>query len=149
MPEKSFNHELCARPRLMNINGPVLVVDSNMVMAGIVAERLGQIGLSEVHLSASLRTTITLLEQHKFCLILSEYDTATITGFDLWRVITGRDEWKKIPFILMSTDERKRANIIRFEEAGLPMVLVKPFSADQLRASVDVVTSKNPFGVMV
>jgi CheY-like chemotaxis protein len=133
----------------MRIEGPILVVEANKVMAAIVAERLSQIGLTDVHQSTSLRTTIELLQEHKFGLILSEYETTTITGFDLWRVITGRDEWKKIPFILMATDERKRANIVRFEEAGLPMVLVKPFSADQLQASIDVVTSANPFGVMV
>src|SRR6478672_1286730 len=101
----------------MHIEGPILVVDSKKVMAAIVAERLSQIGLTDVHQSTSLRTTITLLQEHKFGLILSEYETTTITGFDLWRVVTGRDEWKKIPFILMATDERKRANIVRFEEA--------------------------------
>src|SRR6478672_1638396 len=104
----------------MSIEGPILVVEANKVMAAIVAERLGQIGLTEVHQSTSLRTTIELLQEHRFGLIMSEYDTATITGFDLWRVVTGRHEWKKIPFILMASDERKRANIVRFEEAGLP-----------------------------
>jgi two-component system chemotaxis response regulator CheY len=133
----------------MAIDGPALVIDINVVMTAIVAERLTQVGITEVHQSVNLRSTITLLEQHRFGLILAEYETHPITGFDLWRVLTGREEWTSIHFILMATDERKRANIARFEEAGLPMVLVKPFSAEQLRASIEVVTSSNPFGIMV
>jgi two-component system chemotaxis response regulator CheY len=133
----------------MSVKGPVLVVDANLVMTAIVAERLGQIGITEVHQSANLRTTITLLETHKFGLIIAEYELHPITGFDLWRVLTGRDEWSTVPFILMATDERKRANIIRFEEAGLPMVLVKPFSAEQLKASIEIVSSANPFEVTI
>jgi two-component system, chemotaxis family, chemotaxis protein CheY len=131
----------------MSVKGPVLVVDANLVMTAIVAERLAQIGMTEVHQSANLRNTITLLETQKFGLIIAEYELHPITGFDLWRVLTGRDEWSTVPFILMATDERKRANIVRFEEAGLPMVLVKPFSAEQLKASIEVVTSANPFEV--
>jgi two-component system chemotaxis response regulator CheY len=133
----------------MSVKGPVLVVDANLVMTAIVAERLAQIGMTEVHQSANLRTTITLLETQKFGLIIAEYELHPITGFDLWRVLTGRDEWSTVPFILMATDERKRANIVRFEEAGLPMVLVKPFSAEQLKASIDVVTSDNPFAMVI
>jgi two-component system chemotaxis response regulator CheY len=133
----------------MSVKGPVLVVDANLVMTAIVAERLAQIGMTDVQQSANLRNTITLLETQRFGLIIAEYELHPITGFDLWRVLTGRDEWSSIPFILMATDERKRANIIRFEEAGLPMVLVKPFSAEQLKASIDVVTSANPFEVAI
>lgn len=132
----------------MILNGPALVVDVNLVMTAIVAERLAQVGISEVFQSASLRTTIQALESQPLGLVIAEYETHPITGFDLWRVLTGRQEWSTIPFILMATDDRKRANIIRFEEAGLPMVLVKPFSAEQLKASIEVVTSKNPFGVV-
>jgi CheY-like chemotaxis protein len=133
----------------MQITGPVLVVDANNVMARIVAERLGQIGLKDVQTSTSLRHTLTQLEAVKFSLVLSEYDTHPLTGFDLWRILTGREEWKSIPFILMADEERKRANITRFEEAGLPVVLAKPFSADQLAASIELVTSGNPFSAFV
>lgn len=132
----------------MAIDRPVLVIDANLVMTAIVAERLAQIGLSDVHQSNNLRQTITFLEQNAYGLIMAEYDLHPITGFDLWRVLTGRPEWSSVPFILMASEERKRANIVRFEEAGLPMVLVKPFSADQLKASIDVVTSANPFDIM-
>jgi two-component system, chemotaxis family, chemotaxis protein CheY len=132
----------------MAIEGPVLVIDANLVMTAIVSERLVQIGYTDVHQSSNLRQTITFLEQNRYGLIMAEYDLHPITGFDLWRVLTGRQEWSGVPFILMASEERKRANIVRFEEAGLPMVLVKPFSADQLRASIDVVTSANPFGIM-
>ncbi len=133
----------------MQITGPVLVVDANNVMARIVAERLGQIGLKDVQTSTSLRHTLTQLEAVKFSLVLSEYDTHPLTGFDLWRILTGREEWNSIPFILMADEERKRANITRFEEAGLPVVLAKPFSADQLAASIELVTSGNPFSAFV
>lgn len=133
----------------MKITGPVLVVDANSVMARIVAERLGQIGLGDVQTSTSLRTTLTSLETTKFSLVISEYDTHPLTGFDLWRIVTGREEWKDIPFILMADEERKRANIARFEEAGLPVVLAKPFSAEQLASSIELVTSGNPFSAFV
>ena len=135
--------------RTMILNGPALIVDVNLVMTAIVSERLAQVGVTEIHQSASLRTTIQALESHQFGLVMAEYETHPITGFDLWRVLTGRQEWSTIPFILMATDDRKRANIVRFEEAGLPMVLVKPFSAEQLKASIEVVTSKNPFGLVM
>jgi hypothetical protein len=49
----------------------------------------------------------------------------------------------------MADEERKRANITRFEEAGLPVVLAKPFSADQLASSIELVTSSNPFSAFV
>ncbi|MHB2167518.1 response regulator [Alsobacter sp. R-9] len=133
----------------MSISGPVLVVDSNAVMARIVAERLAQIGVTDVHTSITLRSTLTQLEMTTFALVISEYDTHPLTGFDLWRILTGREEWKSIPFILMADEERKRANIARFEEAGLPVVLAKPFSAEQLASSIDLVTSKNPFSAFV
>ncbi len=133
----------------MQITGPVLVVDANAVMARIVAERLGQIGLKDVQTSTTLRNTLTHLESTKFSLVISEYDTHPLTGFDLWRIITGREEWNAIPFILMADEERKRANISRFEEAGLPVVLAKPFSADQLASSIELVTSGNPFSAFV
>ena len=81
--------------------------------------------------------------------MISEYDTHPLTGFDLWRILTGREEWNAIPFILMADEERKRANITRFEEAGLPVVLAKPFSADQLASSIELVTSSNPFSAFV
>ena len=133
----------------MQITGPVLVVDANNVMARIVSERLGQIGLKDVQTSTNLRNTLTHLESTKFALVISEYDTHQLTGFDLWRILTGREEWNAIPFILMADEERKRANIARFEEAGLPVVLAKPFSADQLASSIELVTSSNPFSAFV
>ena len=133
----------------MQITGPVLVVDANNVMARIVSERLGQIGLKDVQTSTNLRNTLTHLESTKFALVISEYDTHPLTGFDLWRILTGREEWNAIPFILMADEERKRANITRFEEAGLPVVLAKPFSADQLASSIELVTSSNPFSAFV
>jgi len=138
-----------ARPAPMQIKGPILVIDANGVMARIVTERLGQIGLADVQTSTSLRHTLTNLETTRYGLVLCEYDTHPLTGFDLWRIITGREEWKTTPFILMADEERKRANITRFEEAGLPVVLAKPFSAEQLAASIELVTSGNPFSAFV
>ena len=127
------------------ITGPALVVETNSVMARIVSDMLSQIGIGEVETSTSLRETITRLEATKFGLIISEYATAPITGFDLWRVVTGREDWAGTPFILMADEERKRHNIGRFEDAGLQVVLTKPFSVEQLKNSIELVTSKNPF----
>lgn len=131
------------------ITGPALVVETNNVMARIVSDMLTQIGVAEVETATNLRETITKLETFKFGLIISEYATAPITGFDLWRVVTGREDWASTPFILMADEERKRHNISRFEDAGLQVVLTKPFSVQQLKNSIELVTSKNPFASFI
>jgi two-component system sensor histidine kinase/response regulator len=114
----------------------ILVVEDDESMLEILALLLQDEGY-RVLLASSGETALTLMQQEKPDLIVSDVTMPGMDGFDLYEHILGRGEWARIPFIFL-TARGQRADVRKGMELGADDYLVKPFEPEELLNAVKV-----------
>jgi len=115
--------------------GRVLVVDANADLRRYLERLLSD--RHEVVSAADGAAALTLIQQHKPDLVVCDAMTPRLDGFGLLRAIRSRAELRTIPVILLSARAGEDSRIEGLD-AGADDFLVKPFSARELLARVNV-----------
>lgn len=115
--------------------GRVLVVDDNPDMRRYVGRLLSS--RFEVITAADGATALDLVRERKPDLVLSDAMMPQLDGFGLLKAIRSRAELRTIPVILLSARAGEESRIEGLD-AGADDFLVKPFSARELLARVNV-----------
>ncbi|MBL9211674.1 MAG: response regulator, partial [Opitutaceae bacterium] len=115
--------------------GRVLVVDANADMRRYLARLLSD--RHEVSGAADGAAALGLIQQEKPDLVVCDALTPKLDGFGLLRAIRSRAELRTIPVILLSARAGEDSHIEGLD-AGADDFLVKPFSARELLARVNV-----------
>jgi two-component system chemotaxis response regulator CheY len=116
----------------------ILVVDDYATMRRIVRNLLSQIGMTEVDEAADGGEAIGKLRGGRFDLVISDWNMEPVTGLDLLRQVRADAGLGKLPFIMV-TAESKTENVIEAKKAGVSNYIVKPFTADTLKAKIAAV----------
>ncbi|MCW8836326.1 MAG: response regulator [Rhodospirillales bacterium] len=116
-------------------NMKVLIVDDYKTMLRILRNLLRQLGFNNVEEASDGAQALQQIGQHKFGLIVSDWNMEPMTGIQLLREVRGNAETKHIPFIMV-TAESKSENVIAAKEAGVSNYIVKPFNAETLKAKM-------------
>jgi len=120
----------------MDISIKVLIVDDFATMRRIVKNVLKQIGFTNITEADDGSTALEQLKSSSFDLIISDWNMPKMTGLDLLKTVRGMDEYKTIPF-LMVTAESQKQNVVEAVQAGVSNYVVKPFTADQLTEKLE------------
>jgi two-component system, chemotaxis family, chemotaxis protein CheY len=119
---------------------PVLIIDDYQTMLRIVRNLLRRIGFTDVDEARDGREALGKLREKQYGLVISDWNMAPMTGFELLQEVRAIPELNRLPFIMVTAEARTQ-NVIAAKQAGVDNYIVKPFSAETLRAKVSAVLS--------
>jgi two-component system, chemotaxis family, chemotaxis protein CheY len=120
---------------------PVLIIDDYQTMLRIVRNLLKRIGFTDVDEAKDGREALGKLRQKQYGLIISDWNMAPMTGYELLQEVRSTPDLCHLPF-LMITAEARTQNVIAAKQAGASNYIVKPFDAETLRSKLSSVLSR-------
>jgi two-component system chemotaxis response regulator CheY len=117
---------------------PILVVDDYTTMVRIIRNLLKQIGFENVDDASDGSAALIKLRSKKYGLVISDWNMAPMTGYDLLKEVRSDPALARTPFIMV-TAESKTENVIAAKKAGVNNYIVKPFNAQTLQHKIDAV----------
>ncbi len=117
---------------------PVLVVDDYKTMIRIIRNLLKQLGFNEVDEAADGGEALEMMRRRKYGLVISDWNMAPMTGYELLKEVRGDERLHRTPFIMV-TAESKTENVIAAKKAGVNNYIVKPFNAAALKTKISAV----------
>ena len=116
--------------------GPtVLVVDDYATMRRIMKNQLAQIGFSNVVEAADGEEAWQVLKSQHVDLVVSDWNMKPVTGYELLRRMRAEAETKGTPFIMVTAEARPQ-NVVAAKKAGVSQYIIKPFTAETLKAKI-------------
>jgi two-component system, chemotaxis family, chemotaxis protein CheY len=114
----------------------VLVVDDSETMQRIVCKILQRIGFENLERAGNGVEALQKLHEKKIGLVISDWYMEPMNGLVLTRRMRVESALRDIPVILMST-KANAENVIAAKDAGASAYIVKPFSAEALKAKIE------------
>jgi two-component system chemotaxis response regulator CheY len=125
----------------MDLSMKILIVDDFATMRRIMKNILKQIGFSNIIEADDGTTALEELKKTSVDLIISDWNMPKMTGLDLLKQVRGMDEFKDVPF-LMVTAEAQKQNVIDAVQAGVTNYVVKPFTAEAISEKLEKIFGK-------
>jgi len=122
----------------MDLNMTVLVVDDFATMRRIVKGVLKDLGFKNVIEAENGKAALSELKKEEIGLIISDWNMPEMTGIDLLKAVRAHDQYKELPFIMV-TAEGQKDNVIEAVKAGVTNYIVKPFTPETLRQKLEAV----------
>ncbi|MGO4526304.1 response regulator [Microvirga sp. 2MCAF35] len=122
----------------LDLSTPVLVVDDYQTMVRILRNLLKQIGFNDVDDASDGQAALDKLRARKYGLVISDWNMAPMTGYELLQQVRADAELNSLPFIMV-TAESKTENVVAAKKAGVNNYIVKPFNAETLRTKISAV----------
>ena len=116
----------------------VLIVDDYKTMLRIIRNLLRQIDLQDVEEASEGAEALAKLRAGNFGLVISDWNMAPMTGFELLQQVRADERLRATPFIMV-TAESKTENVIAAKQAGVSNYIVKPFNAETLQGKIEKV----------
>lgn len=110
----------------------VLVVDDYKTMVRIVRGLLEQLGFHNIDDALDGPSALEKIRQKDYGLILSDWNMAPMTGYDLLKAVRADARTKSIPFVMV-TAEAKTENVVLARQAGVNNYIIKPFNLAVLK----------------
>lgn len=107
----------------------VLIVDDFATMRRIVKGVLKQLGFINIIEAEDGNAALEELRKEKIGLIVSDWNMPNMSGLDLLKAVRGNDQFKNIPFIMV-TAEGQKENVIEAVKSGVSNYIVKPFTPE-------------------
>lgn len=114
----------------------VLIVDDYKTMLRIIRNLLKQIDLEDVEEASEGAEALAKLRAGNFGLVISDWNMAPMTGFELLQHVRADERLRATPFIMV-TAESKTENVIAAKRAGVSNYIVKPFNAATLKEKIE------------
>ncbi len=122
----------------VNMKMPILIVDDFKTMLRIVRNLLTKLGLSDMDEATDGMDALAKLKNRNYGLVVSDWNMQPMTGYELLQKVRGDDRLKSLPFVMV-TAESKVENVIAARQAGVNNYIIKPFSAEVLKAKLKTV----------
>jgi len=119
----------------------VLIVDDQNSVRQMTRLTLEEIGIRNIHEAENGRQAMDTAAVQPIDLIISDFNMPEMDGLGLLRAVRGHPVTRKVPFILL-TGRGDRELVVKAAQAGVNNYLVKPFTADILRAKIEQVMGK-------
>ncbi len=107
----------------------VLIVDDFATMRRIVKGVLKQLGFNNIIEAEDGNAALEELRKEKIGLIVSDWNMPNMSGLDLLKAVRGNEQFKSIPFIMV-TAEGQKENVIEAVKSGVSNYIVKPFTPE-------------------
>jgi two-component system chemotaxis response regulator CheY len=119
----------------VDLSMPILVVDDYNTMIRIICNLLKQIGFHNVDNATDGSAALAKLRGGSYGLVISDWNMAPMSGYDLLKELRADPAIGKTPFIMI-TAESKTENVIAAKRAGVNSYIVKPFNAETLQSKI-------------
>ena len=120
----------------IDFNMPVLVVDDYRTMVRIIRNFLRQLGFEDVDGASDGSAALEMMHEKDYGLVISDWNMAPMTGYDLLREVRNDDDLSRTPFIMVTADGTSE-NQVAAKRAGVSDYLQKPFNAATLRSKIE------------
>lgn len=117
---------------------PILIVDDYKTMLRIVRNLLQKLGFSDIDEAMDGTDALAKLKGRKYGLVISDWNMQPMTGYELLRKVRADEDLKSLPFVMV-TAESKVENVVAARQAGVNNYIIKPFSAEVLKAKLKTV----------
>jgi two-component system chemotaxis response regulator CheY len=117
-------------------NITILIVDDFSTMRRIVKNALRQLGYVNVIEADDGTTALDVLRREKIDFIVSDWNMPQMTGIELLKAVRTTDEWKDLPF-LMVTAEGQKEHVIEAVKHRVSNYIVKPFTPETLMEKIN------------
>ncbi len=114
----------------------ILIVDDFSTMRRIIKNILRQLGYVNIHEAEDGNAAIDILRKEKIHFIISDWNMPNMTGLELLKIVRTSEEWKDIPF-LMVTAEGQKEHVIEAVKYRVSNYIVKPFTAETLTEKIN------------
>ena len=112
----------------------ILIVDDSAVMRAMIKRVTTVAGLpiGTVYEAGNGREALDVLERHRIHFLFTDVNMPVMTGTELLREMQGRDEWRDIVRVVISTDgsDSRRHEA---EELNVKIYVEKPFRPEVMR----------------
>ena len=122
----------------MNTDMNILLVDDFSTMRRILKKALKVIGFNNFIEAEDGRDAVGKLKNQKVDMIFCDWNMPNMSGIEFLKYVRGEDEYKDIPF-LMVTAEGQKNNVIAAVDAGVTNYVIKPFSTDTIKEKLSKV----------
>jgi len=116
----------------------VLVVDDYKTMVRIVRGLLEQLGFKNIDDAIDGTTALQKIQQNDYGLILSDWNMAPMTGYELLKAVRADPRTRTTPFVMI-TAEAKTENVVAARQAGVNNYIIKPFTLAVLKQKLTTV----------
>jgi two-component system chemotaxis response regulator CheY len=116
----------------------ILVVDDFETMTSIVRSLLRKLGLSNVDAVFDGKSALRELRKRQYDLVISDWNMASMSGYDLLKEVRADPKLASIPFILITGSCTAEA-VLAAKAAGVSDYIIKPFTAETLRRKLNAV----------
>lgn len=116
----------------------VLVVDDYKTMTRIVRGLMQQLGFTSIDDAADGQAALAKIRSKDYGLILSDWNMAPMSGYDLLKAVRADPRTKDVPFVMV-TAEVKTENVIAARQAGVNNYIIKPFTLAVLKQKLTTV----------
>jgi|ERR1700694_3227843 len=121
-----------------DLSMPILVVDDYNSMTRILRNLLKQLGMENVDEATDGSAALIKMRGKTYGLVISDWNMAPMTGYDLLMKIRDDPKLADTPFIIITT-ESSSENVLLAKKAGADNYIVKPFNAATLKTKIDAV----------
>ena len=119
----------------------IMVVDDTAVSRGLMEQGLEAIGLRNLQFEADGESAYRRLVSAPVHLVISDMNMPGMDGLSLLEALRNHRVTQNIGFILV-TGKASKDLILRGQKAGMNNFIAKPFTPQQLLASIEAVTGK-------
>ncbi len=119
----------------------ILVVDDYSTMRRIVRNLLNQIGYFDIEEADNGEDAWAKIRSCPYALVLSDWNMSPVSGLELLKRVRGEARVAHTPFIFI-TAESKPENILAAKCAGVNNYIIKPFTAETLKAKIAATLTK-------
>ncbi|MDY4341768.1 response regulator [Xanthomonas sp. LF07-6] len=114
----------------------ILIVDENRTMRRITRHLLRQLGYEDVVEVNDGEAALAAMRAQRIDLVIADANTEPMSGLELLQWVRYDAGLKDTPFVMLVMDDRSE-KIISIREAGVSAYLVRPFTADTLKQTLD------------
>jgi two-component system chemotaxis response regulator CheY len=114
----------------------ILIVDDFATMRRIIKNILRQAGYTNIVEAEDGTMALEILRKEEINLIISDWNMPQMSGLELLKVIRTTQEWKDLPF-LMVTAEGQKEHVIEAVKHRVSNYVVKPFTPDTLMEKIN------------
>jgi two-component system chemotaxis response regulator CheY len=114
----------------------VLVVDDSFAVIAIVRALLQRLGFEKIDEAHDGAAALARLKEASYDLIISDWNMAPMSGFDLLRRVRGDERLRTTPFIMMTVDTAPQ-KMIAAKREGVSSCVIKPFTVAALREKIE------------
>jgi two-component system, chemotaxis family, chemotaxis protein CheY len=114
----------------------ILIVDDLKSMRRIIIGALNQLGFNNLFEAEDGEAALKELRKEKIGLIVSDWYMPNMTGLELLKAVRADDNFKGIPFLMVTTDSKKE-NVIQAVQSGVSNYIIKPFTPETFNAKLE------------